>query len=85
MRGRRVGSPDRFQRLWNSFQAIWKAMAVLPVPVGQRQQDAPLARLYGLQGGLDGVVLIVAQLPLSALVLERHLAEAVLRQTFSCA
>ena len=23
----------RFQRLWNSVQAIWKAIAVLPVPV----------------------------------------------------
>jgi hypothetical protein len=23
----------RFQRLWNSFQASWKAMKVLPVPV----------------------------------------------------
>jgi len=33
MRGRRVGSPERFQRLWKSFQAIWKAMKVLPVPV----------------------------------------------------
>ena len=33
MRGRRVGSRLRFQRLWNSFQAIWKAMKVLPVPV----------------------------------------------------
>ena len=33
MRGRRDGSRLRFQRLWNSFQAIWKAMKVLPVPV----------------------------------------------------
>jgi hypothetical protein len=33
MRGRRVGSPERFQRLRNSFHAIWKAMNVLPVPV----------------------------------------------------
>jgi hypothetical protein len=24
---------DRFQRLWNNAQAIWKAIAVLPVPV----------------------------------------------------
>ncbi|MBV6475921.1 MAG: hypothetical protein MOGDAGHF_01498 [Rhodocyclaceae bacterium] len=35
MRGRRVGSPLRFQRLWNSFHAIWKAMKVLPVPVAR--------------------------------------------------
>ena len=35
MRGRRVGSPERFQRLWNSFQASWKAMKVLPVPVAR--------------------------------------------------
>ena len=33
MRGRRSGLRDRFQRLWNSAQAIWKAIAVLPVPV----------------------------------------------------
>jgi hypothetical protein len=40
MRGRRVGSVSRFQsarfhRLWNSFQASWKAMKVLPVPVAR--------------------------------------------------
>ena len=28
---------------WNSFQAIWKAMEVLPVPVAKRQQDAALS------------------------------------------
>lgn len=33
MRGCRVGWRDRFQRLWNSAQAIWNAIAVLPVPV----------------------------------------------------
>lgn len=33
MRGRRVGSRPRFQRLWKSFHASWKAMNVLPVPV----------------------------------------------------
>ena len=50
MRGRRVGSPPlfqsaRFQRLWNSFQAIWKAMKVLPVPVASvsRMRSRPSA------------------------------------------
>ena len=33
IRGWRVGSPPRFQRLLNSFQAIWAAIPVLPVPV----------------------------------------------------
>ena len=33
MRGRREGSRERFQRLWNNFHAIWKAMKVFPVPV----------------------------------------------------
>ena len=39
MRGCRATVPaservdDRFQRLWKSFQTIWKAMNVLPVPV----------------------------------------------------
>jgi hypothetical protein len=33
MRGRRIGSPERFQRAWKSFHAIWKAMKVFPVPV----------------------------------------------------
>src|SRR5690349_1773076 len=40
IRGRRAGSPAcfqsiRFQRLWKSFQASWKAMKVLPVPVAR--------------------------------------------------
>jgi len=35
MRGRREGSRLRFQRLWKSFQAIWKAMKVFPVPVAR--------------------------------------------------
>jgi hypothetical protein len=50
MRGRRVGSPSffqslRFQRLWNSFHAIWKAMKVLPVPVASvsRMRSRPSA------------------------------------------
>ena len=38
MRGRRVGSAPlfqsaKFQRALNSFQAIWKAIDVFPVPV----------------------------------------------------
>ena len=37
-----MGSRLRFQRLWNSFQAIWKAMKVLPVPV------ARVSRMRGL-------------------------------------
>ena len=43
IRGRRVGWPLRFQRLWNSFHAIWKAMNVLPVPVASvsRMRTAP--------------------------------------------
>ena len=33
MRGRRVGARPRFQEAWKSFQAIWKAIEVFPVPV----------------------------------------------------
>ena len=45
MRGRRVGSRLRFHWLWNSFQAIWKAMGVLPVPVASvsRMRGRPAA------------------------------------------
>ena len=77
MRGRRAGSRLRFQRLWNSFQAIWKAMKVLPVPV------ARVSRMRGLFGGdrlhdpLDGDVLVVATGVRAALVLEGHGGEAV--------
>ena len=77
MRGRRVGSPERFQRAWNSFQAIWKAMAVFPVPGGQRQQDAGLASAYGFQRRIDGIVLVITEFPLAARRLERHRTETV--------
>lgn len=45
MRGRRVGWPERFQRAWNSFQRIWKAIDVLPVPVARvsRMRWRPVA------------------------------------------
>jgi hypothetical protein len=45
MRGRRVGSRPRFQRAWKSFQAIWKAMNVFPVPVAsvRRIRSRPAA------------------------------------------
>ena len=44
MRGR-VPVCFRFQRVWNSFHAIWKAMNVLPVPVASvsRMRRSPLA------------------------------------------
>ena len=77
MRGRREGSRLRFQRLWNSFQAIWKAMKVLPVPV------ASVSRMRVLVGGdrlhdpLDGDVLVVAARVRAALVFEGHGGEAV--------
>jgi len=49
MRGRREGSRVRFQRLWKSFQAIWRAMKVLPVPVARvrrtRCRSAPMASM----------------------------------------
>ena len=69
MRGRRVGSRPRFQRLWNSFQAIWKAMNVLPVPVASVSRMRVCVRGDGLQHALDGDVLVVAALdvpPLSS-------------------
>ena len=68
---------SRFQRLWNSFQAIWKAMEVLPVPVASVSRMRLLAGGDGLQRVLDGVVLVVARLPRAALVLERDGGEAV--------
>ena len=82
MRGRRVGSPSRFQsarfqRLWNSFQASWKAMKVLPVPVASVSRMRSLTRRDGLQRAPDGDVLVVARLPVAALVLERDGGEAV--------
>ena len=77
MRGRRVGSRLRFQRLWNSFQAIWKAMKVLPVPVASVSRMRCLSGGDGLQHALDGDVLVVARLEVAALVLERHGGEAV--------
>ena len=40
---------DRFQRLWNSFQAIWKAMEVLPVPVASVSRMRSLPVGDGLQ------------------------------------
>jgi hypothetical protein len=45
MRGRRVGSRPRFQEAWKSFQAIWKAIEVLPVPVARvrRMRSRPRA------------------------------------------
>jgi hypothetical protein len=45
MRSRRLGSPERFQRAWNSFQRIWKAIEVLPVPVASvsRMRLLPVA------------------------------------------
>ena len=83
MRGRRVGSPPlfqsaRFHRAWKSFQASWKAMKVLPVPVARvSQQDAILSRRDGFEDAPDGDILIVARLPLAALVLEGDGGEAV--------
>ena len=45
MRGRRVGARPRFQEAWKSFQAIWKAIEVLPVPVAsvRRMRSWPCA------------------------------------------
>ena len=77
MRGRRVGSRLRFQRLWNSFQAIWNAMKVLPVPVASVSRMRSLSVGDRLQHALDGDVLVVAALEVAALVLERHGGEAV--------
>ena len=60
MRGRREGSRLRFQRLWNSFQAIWKAMKVLPVPVASVSRMRGWFCCDGLHHPLDGDVLVVA-------------------------
>ena len=35
IRGRLVGWYERFHLAWNSFQMIWKAIEVLPVPVAR--------------------------------------------------
>ena len=78
MRGRRGGLRRlRFQRLWNSFHAIWKAMKVLPVPVASVSRMRVLLGRDGLQHPLDGDVLVVAARMRAALVLEGHGGEAV--------
>ena len=77
MRGRRVGSRVRFQRLWKSFQATWKAMKVLPVPVASVSRMRCLLVGDRLHDALDGDVLVVARRVRAALVLEGHGGEAV--------
>ena len=59
MRGRRY-SPVRFQRAFHSFQQIWNATAVLPVPVAiVKQQTAPTGE-DGFDRAVDRDLLVVA-------------------------
>ena len=81
MRGRRriaaCAQSGRFHRLWNSFQAIWKAINVLPVPVASVRRMRSLAVGDGFEHALDGDVLIVAALEVAAAVFERDGGEAI--------
>ena len=54
---RRCGSSGRFQ----SFQQIWKATTVLPVPVAMVSKNAVLALQDRLDGAVDGDLLVVAR------------------------
>jgi len=72
IRGRRSGFRLRLQRLWNSFQAIWKATKRLPRSGGQRQKNPIAAVRHRLQHSLDGDVLVVAALEIPTPVLERN-------------
>ena len=53
-------SPVRFQRAFQSFQQIWKATAVLPVPVAIVRSSRRLPLRMRLDGAVDGDLLVVA-------------------------
>ena len=57
----------------------------LPGPGRQRQEDAVLLRGDGIEHLGDGVVLVVAGLPLATLVLEGHLCEPITPEYALCA
>ena len=67
----------KFQRAWNSFQAIWNAIEVLPVPVASVSSIRVLAATDRVEHAVDGDVLVVAGLPETAVVLERDGGEAI--------
>ena len=56
-----VDSPLRFQRADQSFQQIWKATTVLPVPVARVSSIRFLPCSDRLNGAVDGDLLVVAK------------------------
>ena len=68
---------SEFHRLWKSFQAIWKAMNVLPVPVASVSRMRVMSSRDGLHDPRDGDVLVVPRLEIAAPILERYGSEAV--------
>lgn len=70
MRGQRY-SPVRFQRADHSFQQIWNATNVLPVPVAIVRRSRLPTLQYRFNGSIDGDLLIVAFV-FAKLVIERR-------------
>jgi len=73
----KLGFEGSYERV-AAFVRVYKAIEVFPVPVASVSRiRAPVAPCQSIQGGCDGVVLIVAKLPFAGVCFEVHSSSGV--------